>query len=109
LVAVGVGGEGAVAVAVVAVRVVVVAAEVGVPHHHEFEEEHEEDGHEGDTFGPRVRRDDAGQTLVARRWMKAVATITPDPKYFATKKTHDGTSLDLLRFANVGKMAPICC
>jgi hypothetical protein len=41
--------------------------------------------------------------------MKAVATITPDPKYFATKKTHDGTSLDLLRFANVGKIAPMGC
>jgi hypothetical protein len=30
----------------------------------------------------------------ARRWMKAVATMTPDPKYFAIKNAHDGTSFD---------------
>ena len=41
--------------------------------------------------------------------MKAVATMTPEPKYFATKNAHDGTSVDWLRFANVGKIAPVCC
>ena len=40
--------------------------------------------------------------------MKAVAMMTPDPKYLAPKKTHDGTSFESLRFAKVGKMAPGC-
>lgn len=42
----------------------------------------------------------------ARRWINAVAMMTPDPKYFAMKKTQFGTSLCLLRFAITGKTAP---
>jgi hypothetical protein len=45
---------------------VVAFAEGGVPHNHEFEEEHDEDGHQGDTFGPWVRRDNARQTFMTK-------------------------------------------
>jgi hypothetical protein len=38
--------------------------------------------------------------------MNAVAIMTPEPKYFAMKKTHDGMpSLGFL-FATIGKRAP---
>ncbi len=39
-------------------------------------------------------------------WMKAVATITPEPKYLATKKAHPGTRTPLFLWANIGKQAP---
>ena len=44
----------------------------------------------------------------ARRWIKAVAMITPDPKYFAAKK-HFAISLLLIprRRVQVGKAAPM--
>lgn len=45
----------------------------------------------------------------ASKWMNAVAMMTPDPKYLATKKVHAGTSLVLARLAKVGKMAPSEC
>jgi hypothetical protein len=56
-------------------RVVMVAAKVAIPHNHELEEKHDEDGHEGDAFRPRILRDDTGQALVAKsfiRWRKKV-------------------------------------
>lgn len=33
--------------------------------------------------------------------------MTPDPKYFATKKTQSGTSFERMRFAKMGNMAPM--
>jgi hypothetical protein len=38
--------------------------------------------------------------------MKAVATMTPDPKYFAMKNAHSGTPKPLFRLAKIGKTAP---
>jgi hypothetical protein len=38
--------------------------------------------------------------------MKAVAMMTPEPKYFATKKAHSGITGDLCRFAYTGNQAP---
>jgi hypothetical protein len=76
LVAMGAGG---VTMAIVTVRVVMTLAKSGVPHHHEFEEEHDEDGHEGDAFGPWVRRDDAGQTFMAKSlvcWGEEVCVVS---------------------------------
>merc|ERR1712169_114651 len=42
-----------------------------------------------------------------RRWMKAVAMITPEPKYLQKKKTHSGIFKPACRFAKMGKVAPI--
>ena len=39
-------------------------------------------------------------------WMKPVATITPEPKYFEKKKAHDGMHRLLLLFAMMGNRAP---
>ena len=41
-----------------------------------------------------------------RTWMKAVAMMTPEPKYLAMKKTHDGTCTPGLLRAQTGKTAP---
>ena len=42
-------------------------------------------------IGP-VRQGSVSASLAgARRWIKAVAMITPDPKYLAMKKDHSGT------------------
>jgi hypothetical protein len=41
--------------------------------------------------------------------MNAVAMMTPDPKYFAMKKTHCGTFIAWLRCANTGNTAPGPC
>lgn len=38
--------------------------------------------------------------------MNAVATITPEPKYFAMKKAHDGTPTPRCRAANTGNHVP---
>jgi hypothetical protein len=38
--------------------------------------------------------------------MKAVAIMTPDPKYFVTKNTQDGILEPPNRFAKMGKTAP---
>jgi len=38
--------------------------------------------------------------------MKAVATITPDPKYLAKKKAQDGIRREGFFFATTGKRAP---
>lgn len=38
--------------------------------------------------------------------MNAVATITPDPKYLATKDAHDGNLTRSRRVANTGSQAP---
>jgi hypothetical protein len=38
--------------------------------------------------------------------MKAVAMITPEPKYLATKKAHSGIRTPLLFRAKTGKAAP---
>jgi len=34
-----------------------------------------------------------------RAWMNAVAMMTPDPKYFATKNAHSGTPMPRCRAA----------
>ena len=39
--------------------------------------------------------------------MKAVAMMTPEPKYFATKKAALGTCMDFVRAAKIGKRAPL--
>ena len=39
-------------------------------------------------------------------WMKAVAMMTPEPKYFAMKKAADGTLTPRCRAAKTGKHAP---
>ena len=39
--------------------------------------------------------------------MKAVAIMTPDPKYLAMKKAHSGTPTPLCRRAKTGKAAPM--
>lgn len=39
--------------------------------------------------------------------MKAVATMTPEPKYLAMKKAHSGTPMPLCLPAYTGKTAPI--
>ena len=44
----------------------VAIAELGVAHGHELEEEHEEESHQRDALGPRVRSDNARQTLIAQ-------------------------------------------
>jgi hypothetical protein len=41
--------------------------------------------------------------------MKAVAMMTPEPKYFATKKADLGTRIDFERAARTGKSAPREC
>lgn len=38
--------------------------------------------------------------------MKAVATMTPDPKYFAMKNTQLGIPIPWCRRAKIGKTAP---
>lgn len=45
--------------------------------------------------------------VVSRTWMKAVATMTPEPKYLAMKKAHSGTPMPLCLPAYTGKTAPI--
>lgn len=40
-------------------------------------------------------------------WMKAVAMITPEPKYLAMKKAHSGILTPLFRWAYTGKHAPV--
>ena len=45
----------------------------------------------------------------ASKWINAVAMMTPEPKYLATKNVHAGASLVLARLAKVGKMAPGGC
>ena len=39
--------------------------------------------------------------------MNAVAMITPDPKYLATKNAHSGTPTLLCLYAKTGNTAPI--
>jgi hypothetical protein len=41
-----------------------------------------------------------------RRWMNAVAMMTPEPKYFANSKTLWGIATKLERRAMMGKVAP---
>lgn len=40
--------------------------------------------------------------------MKAVAMMTPEPKYLAMKKADLGTRIDFERAARTGKSAPVC-
>jgi hypothetical protein len=39
--------------------------------------------------------------------MKAVAMITPDPKYFVMKKASGGTRMRFVRAAAIGRRAPV--
>ena len=39
--------------------------------------------------------------------MKAVAMMTPEPKYFAMKNAHSGTPTPLCRLAYTGNAAPV--
>jgi len=39
--------------------------------------------------------------------MKAVAMITPDPKYFVMKKANGGTRIRFVLAAAIGKSAPL--
>ena len=39
--------------------------------------------------------------------MKAVAMMTPDPKYFVMKKAKGGTRMRFVRAAMIGSRAPI--
>ena len=87
-------------------------------HGHEFREEEYEDRHQRDTFGPVILSDYTSKAWIRKRiaggckeldsvslktcksialsnlldviltCMKAVAMMTPDPKYFAMKKAH---------------------
>ena len=92
-------------------------AEAREPHRHQLDEEEHKDSHESDALRPWVLGDDARQALVAKcligrrkqlqrtiismslerpilestlTCMNAVAMITPEPKYLATKKAQLG-------------------
>lgn len=95
--------------------VVVRVAEAGESHYHQFDEEKNEYCHEANTLYPGISGDGPCEALICQGFvggsqqlqsvsfvacdndkpqmltcMKAVATITPDPKYFAMKKAHEG-------------------
>jgi hypothetical protein len=40
-------------------------------------------------------------------WMKAVAMITPEPKYFVMKNASGGTRMRFVRAAAIGRRAPV--
>ena len=95
--------------------VIVRVTKAGEAHDHQLDEEKNEYRHETDTLHPWVPGDGPREALVCqgfigggqqlwyvscaacdetdgamRTCMKAVATMTPDPKYLAMKKAHEG-------------------
>lgn len=113
------------------VFVVVRMAEACESHDHQLDEEEDEDRHEADALHPRVLCDGPGKAVIgksltcgcqqlhvvrsdqsgrvelrARTCMKAVATMTPEPKYLAMKKAHDGTPTPWCLAAKTGNHVP---
>lgn len=120
-------GDAVFDVGVVGVRVPAEDVEAGG---HQLDEEHDEDGHQGDALDPGVFGDGALQTWVSERvacwgeelrmsvwscwsgreltWMKAVAMMTPEPKYLVMKKAILGMCMFFERAAKTGRRAPGC-
>ena len=96
-----------------------------------LDEEQDEDGYKSNAFRPRVAGDGSRQTWIAQGFvrgrkkldivsgifslalarvsptcMKAVVTITPEPKYLAMKKAHAGTPIPCRLAAKTGNHVP---
>jgi hypothetical protein len=114
--------------------VIVRLSKAGKSHDHQFDEEQDEDGHEANAFDPRVFSDRTREALIGQSFigrgqklervvsirccrsdsspdqlltcMKAVATMTPEPKYLAMKKAHEGTPAPGCLAAKTGNHEP---